>query len=141
MAFLGQGNTRNFPAHCGSPPAAVSPPSFVLLSTLRLHFFRGVCMVAGEPCSENSSLPSVDYISSVGSRVCCVLVALCVYRFWLARLLTVPLFIYLCEELSMVFICGRSSLISGEEALSERKGRYSAFSQCQICYVFMSFPK
>ena len=122
-------------------PSSSLPP-FVLLSTLPPHFFRGACVCRQESPAVRTHPCQVWIISArwgAGSAVSwlhCVSIA----SGW-PDCLQFPLFIY-----SMLRNYPWSSSVAGaaqsvgREALSERKGRYSAFSQCQICYVFMSFP-
>ena len=143
LAFLGQREHTQFSCSLWvSPPAAVSLPPFVLLSTLPPPFFRGACVCRQESPAVRTHPCQVWIISAqwgAGSAVSwlhCVSIA----SGW-PDCLQFPLFIY-----SMLRNYPWSSSVAGaaqslgREALSERKGRYNAFSQCQICYVFMSFP-
>lgn len=145
LAFLGQQEHTQF--SCSMWVFLQQPFPLLCLCLHSPAAFSGSSVYVGSesPAVRTSSFGKCGLYQPVGrkvwsARVCCVLVALCVYRL-LARLFTVPLVhLFHAEELSMVFICGRSSPISGEgEGASERKA-----SQCfptmpnLLCFYVLS---
>lgn len=114
LAFLGQREfTQFYFSLWVSPTAIVFLHSFVFLSHLPLPFSRGTCVFRQESPAVRIPPCQVWIILAQWETVCSVLVVLCLYCFWLDRLFTVPLAHLFCAvELYMVFICGRSSMIS-----------------------------
>lgn len=136
-------NTYNFNSHSESPlQPIVSLSPFVLTSPVPPPFSRGACIFRQQSPAVRTHPCQVWIISAQWEQGLNILVALCLYCFWLARLFTIPLaHLFHAVELYMLFICSRSSVIIVGAGRGRESGTAGWLLQCFLTKPYrLCFP-